>query len=161
MPRTTTRTTLLIIILAVLHAAYAFPRPNITNAARMRAGLGPLKPRALFNPTRVRGARETNPSGSPPAPIPTQIEVRDSSGVGHIGYIQKALTAGILTVSDANNHWAVSSPGAGSGLFNIDVTSPIGYPYLGFAVDSDPGVNPINAVQTGSPAYMVATYPNT
>jgi len=27
----------------------------LTNAARMRAGLGPMKPKAFFNPTRVSG----------------------------------------------------------------------------------------------------------
>jgi len=28
----------------------------LTNAARLRAGLGPMKPRSFFNPTRVSGA---------------------------------------------------------------------------------------------------------
>ncbi|KAJ7610007.1 hypothetical protein DFH06DRAFT_1246501 [Mycena polygramma] len=152
---TTTQTTLLILILAVLHTTYAISRPNITNAARMRAGLGPLKPRALFNPTGVRGARETTPSGSPPAaPTPTQIEVRDSAGLNHIGYIQTSTIAGMFAVSEANNHLVVSSPGTGSGPFNLGITSPIGYPYLGFAVGSS-----LNLLQTGSSAYMVATNP--
>ncbi|KAJ6502920.1 hypothetical protein C8R47DRAFT_1067734 [Mycena vitilis] len=56
----------LLSVLLLPPMAYASPRPTLTNAARLRAGLGPLKPRTLFNPTRVHEARQ-QPSGSPPA----------------------------------------------------------------------------------------------
>ncbi|KAJ7676644.1 fungal hydrophobin [Mycena polygramma] len=70
----------LLSILLLPPMAYASPRPTLTNAARMRAGLGPLKPRTLFNPTRVGEARQV-PSGSPPAGLQCCNTVVSASNV--------------------------------------------------------------------------------
>ncbi|KIM38578.1 hypothetical protein M413DRAFT_447787 [Hebeloma cylindrosporum] len=112
---------------------------HLTNAARMAAGLGPLAPRQLFNPTRVNVAR-ANPSV---VTLSGRIKVTRASDGTVLGYLDKNYhaTTGRFDLNDNPNaigsHLTVSftKPASSSSLFDIFVTSNGNphHPDLGFA----------------------------
>ncbi|KAJ7659807.1 hypothetical protein DFH06DRAFT_1297231 [Mycena polygramma] len=126
--------TVLAILLLLPATAYASPRQALTNGARMRAGLGPLKPRTLFNPTRVRVARDT-PSGTPVVPRTGAIEVRDATSNQHIGYFSDTLTPdGYFGVTTGTTALTVSGDSTTPFTFKVTTSSSVytSYPYLFF-----------------------------
>ncbi|KAF7352444.1 hypothetical protein MVEN_01209100 [Mycena venus] len=146
--------TLLILLCSVLYTVNASVlRGNTasTNAARMQAGLGPLKPKNLWSPTRPRAARDNTPSGTPP--LPPQIQVRDSAGVV-LGYVPNSINGfglyGVTTgTTDRLSGVSILSKGS-TAPFEIHTTnSP--YPNLGFALSNG------DYLSDGFFAYMVST----
>uniref|UniRef100_A0A8H7XU41 Uncharacterized protein n=1 Tax=Psilocybe cubensis TaxID=181762 RepID=A0A8H7XU41_PSICU len=128
---------LLLVALFAVHASAA-PRANVspaldnrnlvTNAARLRAGLGPLKPRSLYSPSRV-GARSPTKSV---VPVGGTIKVVRKSNRAEVGYVSKnAGSTGFgINTSPSDKLSVTFTPS--SSPFNIAITGN-NYPYLGFA----------------------------
>ncbi|KAJ6516633.1 hypothetical protein C8R47DRAFT_1189910 [Mycena vitilis] len=122
----------------LLLAAHHAVGQTLTNGARMRAGLGPLKPRTLFSPTRVRGTRDT-PSGTPVLPRTGAIEVREATSNQHLGFVSYTFTSdGYLAVTTGTN--ALNVSGDNTTPFTLKATTPrplyeVFYPYLIFSAN--------------------------
>ncbi|CAA7270315.1 unnamed protein product [Cyclocybe aegerita] len=110
-----------------------------TNAARMAAGLGPSKPKRMFDATRVIEAR-TYPSGAPQTTY--RIRINKADGGQWPGskkmYVARSYTSSNRfdgTTSDNSNQHLKITVGTTSGLTSLTMTNgPSGaYPYLGFA----------------------------
>ncbi|KIM38882.1 hypothetical protein M413DRAFT_447569 [Hebeloma cylindrosporum] len=97
----------------------------LTNAARLRAGLTPLKPRSVVTPTRVTAR---NP-GTSALPVNGEIKVKTANG-DLVGYVSRSLGAhGYGIASGRSDRMSISFKP--KSLFKIDISgSP--YPYLGF-----------------------------
>jgi len=122
-----------------------------TNAKRMQAGLGPLKPRTLYNPSRV-AARDPSPSAISPS---GNIVVKRADG-SEVGYVSTA-GFGLLTTSGDNLDVSFNPNNV---PFNIAISgSP--YPYLGFVgntlTTNALGMGATNPTPPGSPSELVGT----
>jgi len=125
-----------------------------TNAARMRAGYPPLKPRNMDIPSRIH-ARNPWPSSVPVSPEPYAvtgyIKVNRANDGMMVGYVKKSCstTTWLGLTHDNDNRMSITFTPANP--FNIAINNPPGpYKYLGFAGDS----------LTGSLSnYMVETNP--
>ncbi|KAF9471325.1 hypothetical protein BDN70DRAFT_582804 [Pholiota conissans] len=116
--RTMKRFFAILFILSTIALTLAMPRARktkslsldesklLTNSARFQAGLGPLKPRLMHNPTRVRGAHSVrtspSPSSQPPATVTRMIEARstDNMSLGFISSKCNEKEAFVLTQND-------------------------------------------------------------
>ncbi|KAF8154445.1 hypothetical protein B0H34DRAFT_523494 [Crassisporium funariophilum] len=116
--------------------AHVDPATLTTNAARMAAGLTPLKPRNMYHPTRI-GARTPQTSIIPP--ITSRVEIRTTSG-GFLGYIDSIPNIfGFGRTGSTSNAMTITftpTMGAGAAPFNILINNPGTHPYLGFAGDT-------------------------
>ncbi|KAF9525258.1 hypothetical protein CPB83DRAFT_859769 [Crepidotus variabilis] len=125
----------------------------LTNAARMAAGLPPMKPRSMYTPTYV--AARSNPSS---VPVDHYVEIRRTSNQNSVGYISKIFPYGPTTINGLK--MTVSIP-SGSSPANLAITiGGAAYPYLGFSGDtlSASGTNAMtttNAVPALSKAQSV------
>ncbi|KIM42992.1 hypothetical protein M413DRAFT_443809 [Hebeloma cylindrosporum] len=121
-----------------------------TNAARMRVGLGPIRPRSLDIPSRVKAR---TPKSSPLPPITNvRIKVRRQSDNACYGYLSKVkISEGPTLVTNGTDVLKVKfTPTCeGEETFNIAIDCAT-YPWLGFA---GPNLNPKSATS----ATMVAT----
>jgi hypothetical protein len=123
-----------------------------TNAARMRAGLPPLKPRNLNIPSRVQaGVRAPNPWPSMvyPNTVTGYIQVNRVKDGKLEGYVKKGCsTSNFLGLTrDYESRMAITfTP---SNPFNIAINNHQGrYKYLGFAGDNLTGNRPYYMVET-------------
>uniref|UniRef100_A0A8H7Y8U2 Uncharacterized protein n=1 Tax=Psilocybe cubensis TaxID=181762 RepID=A0A8H7Y8U2_PSICU len=94
-----------------------------TNAARMEAGLPPLRPRNLFNPSRVARS-PPKPSGFPNEVCNKRIKVLNTYG-GVVGYIAKTQSNGAFKVDKSGwsgNHLQIKYTPS-SNPFNVLIES--------------------------------------
>ncbi|KAF5309985.1 hypothetical protein D9619_010243 [Psilocybe cf. subviscida] len=145
-----------------------------TNAKRMAAGLSPLKPRTLFQPSKVVARGPGAPGAPVPAPSPIlvtgrlKVNKRESDGSAgmFLGYLAKSFDSsgndgGSLAVDGtfiSTLHATVSfvySASSGSSL-NVALSGvATSYPYLGFAFDGSASPK----LTTGNYNLLVATNP--
>ncbi|KAF8154443.1 hypothetical protein B0H34DRAFT_716503 [Crassisporium funariophilum] len=105
------------------------PATLTTNAARMAAGLTPLKPRNTYNPTRI-GARTPQTSIIPP--ITSKLELRSTSGA-FMGYISSISPYVFGRTTNLANAISITFTPTMAAPFNVLINNPGTYPYLGFA----------------------------
>ncbi|KAF8903718.1 hypothetical protein CPB84DRAFT_1900138 [Gymnopilus junonius] len=147
-------------------------RGLVTNAKRLRAGLGPLKPRTLYSPSRVAGgaifgliyhlillylawsfiARDPQPS----TVLPTgNVVVRRADG-SQVGYLS---TQGFGLVTTQGNNMEVSF-NPNNSPFNVAINGNQ-YPYLGFVgttlATNAIGMGATNPTLPGSTSQVVGT----
>jgi len=117
----------------------------VTNAARMQAGLAPLKPRSFYQPSRV-AARAPSTSI---LPVAGTIEVKDGSG-NFVGFISNTIgQVGYGITNTQSNAIAISFTAIAP--FNIAISNQP-YPYLGFAGSSlEPDSDVTNAMTATNP----------
>jgi len=122
-----------------------------TNAARMRAGFPPLKPRSLQPPSRVVRARNPYPSTVYPNPVTGYIQVKRANDSTLEGYVKKGCNITSLLGLTHNDDDRMSITFTPINPFNIAINNPPGpYAFLGFAGNNLTG-NLSN--------YMVETHP--
>ncbi|KAG8955196.1 hypothetical protein FRC04_009654 [Tulasnella sp. 424] len=132
----------------------AAPSP-VTNAARFKQGLGPLKPKNLFKPTRRQGG--SNPLSSSAPPIKAVIrayDMSDSSNPSFLGYVAPIGDGLFGVTQDPAGATVIQTQLASLQPGNLDLVSPPygGYPELGFS-GLDPNLSPGSA----SIAYLSGT----
>ncbi|KAF9553998.1 hypothetical protein CPC08DRAFT_767101 [Agrocybe pediades] len=101
-----------------------------TNAERLSAGLTPLAPRNLYNPSRV-GARSPAPSTLPP--VSGNILVKRVSTGQPVGYVEKTLLLPDIGVTKLDSLKMSISFTPSPSPFNIAINGHTAYPYLGFS----------------------------
>ncbi|KAG8919665.1 hypothetical protein FRC00_011043, partial [Tulasnella sp. 408] len=128
---------------------------STTNAARFKQGLGPLKPKNLFTPTRRQGG--SNPLSSSAPPVKAVIRAYDMSNPANpsfLGYVAPAGSGLFGVTQDPGSATVIQTQLASLQPGNLDFVSPPygGYPELGFS-------GPYNDLNPGSATivYLVGT----
>ncbi|KAH9991174.1 hypothetical protein BJV77DRAFT_1009367 [Russula vinacea] len=134
--------TLLVVFASVLPTVLA----RETNGDRFKRGYPPLPP------SRREVAKRQKPSAVPPKT--TVVEVRDSSGTHHIGFLGKTLPLGVTTQGSSSAVQVSFSASA----HTLQATSPaFSPPFLG----DDPTKNILTNVPNGSGATIWSLDPTT
>lgn len=122
--------------LALFLAFVAAAPTTTTNAARFKQGLGPLKPKNLFKPTRRQGGSDPLSSSAPPIKaIIRAYDMSDPSNPSFFGYVATIGGGNFGTTQDPSGATVIQTQLASLQPGNLDFVSPPygGYPKLGFS----------------------------